>query len=199
MTCLCLTLHEQPERGQRAKDHFEQHGLNVAFVHGVNGLLSGLVSSHPYEIDHPGTNYHIGPATIGIFLSHLMAWSIVCHQDSEHVLILEDDVILCDDFKAKMNQALLDASDCWDILFLGSCCTQGHEKKHIAGNVYEVSRAQCLHAYIVNKRAAETLIVNLRDVFGPVDCLMALNNFFGLKVYAVLPRLAEQIETELPE
>lgn len=198
MRAFCLTLPEQPERSKRADEHFQERGLAVQFVCAVNGHLTGLKSSHPYEHDHPGTGYVIGPATIGIYLSHYIAWSIAAASPDESTLIFEDDVILCPDFKAKLNKVLLDAPLDWDMLFLGSCCTDGHPKEHKGGDVYSIQWPQCLHAYVINKTAAYTLTRNCRDVYAPVDCFLALNKFFGLKVYTVLPRLAEQLNTNLP-
>lgn len=197
MRALCLSLPEQPERGERAMRHFQECGLGVEMVCAVNGGLTGLASTHPYEHDHPGTDYVIGPATIGIFLSHYIIWSIVAHGQDEFVLVLEDDVILGSDFKSKMNQALLDVPEDWDMLFLGSCCTAGHPMTHTRGTVYKIY-PQCLHAYIMTRKAARALLPKYRDVYGPIDCLLRLNNYSGLNVYTVLPRIAEQMNTELP-
>lgn len=195
----CLTLPEQPERTERARKHFEEHHIPAEFVQGFNGAKSGLQATHPYNIDNPGTNYIIGPATIGIFISHLMVWSIVAHQDSEHAMIFEDDVIIGDNFVERLSRVVMrDAPPDFDMIFLGSCCTGGHKFQHIKGEVYDVRWPQCLHAYILAKKAARTLLEGYRDVFGPIDCLLALNDFCGLKVYTVLPRMAEQMNTDLP-
>ena len=198
MKSLCITLGEQPERTARAKKHFEEVGLSVHFVTAINGHRTGLKSTHPYEHDHAGSGYCIGPATIGIYLSHFVAWSMASMLEQEYTLILEDDAALLGDFRTRMNQALLDAPEDWDMIFLGSCCTGGHEKRLIAGAVYEMKWPQCLHAYIVHQRAIPTLLKNCQDVYGPIDCVLRLNGFFGLKVYTVIPRIAEQMNTELP-
>jgi len=195
---LCLTLPEQPERTERAKAEFAKHNIPVKFVQAFHGWKSGLASTHPYEHDHPGSNYHIGPATIGIFISHIIAWSIVAAGDTNHAIIFEDDVILCDNFSERLKQATLDMPADTDVLFLGSCCCEGHIKQRMAGEVFEVRYPQCLHAYMITKHAAEVLLANYRDVYGPVDCLMRLGSFSGLKVYTVLPRMAEQLNTNLP-
>lgn len=197
MKRLCLTLPEQPERTARARAHFSEHGLDVHFVAAINGPLTGLVSTHYYEHDHPGSKYVIGPCTIGIWLSHYIAWSIVAHGEDEHVMIFEDDALLCENFKTRAEQAIADAGD-FDMLFLGSCCTQGHVVGHIKGEVFSVAYPQCLHAYVLARKGAATLLKTYRDVYGPIDCLLRLNGFAGLKVYTVLPRLAGQVNTELP-
>jgi len=197
MKTLCLSLPEQPQRTERARIHLLMQGMDPEFVTGINGGLTGLVSTHTYDHDHPGTGYVIGPATIGIYLSHYIAWSICQARSDELTLILEDDVLLCDNFMARLNQARLSVPDDWDLLFLGSCCTEGHPKTHIAGEVFDVRWPQCLHAYVLNRKAALTLLTHCRDIYAPIDCLLALNSFFGLKVYTVLPRLAEQLNTNL--
>lgn len=200
MIAICLTLPEQPERTERARKHILERWpeLDLHFITGVNGYKTGLASTHPYEHDHPNSGYVIGPATIGIFLSHYIAWSITNYQKNSGVLIFEDDVVLPSNFKDRAFQAMKDAGEDCDVLFLGSCCTEGHPKFHVSGSVYGGLFPQCLHAYVLSKRAARTLMEGCRDVYGPVDCILARNKYFGLKVMTVLPRIAEQIETELP-
>lgn len=199
MRALCLTLPEQPERRQRAELHFIERGLAaVEFVCGINGPLTGLKATHVYEIDHPKSGYTIGPCTIGIWLSHYIAWSIIAHGPDERVMIFEDDALLTENFVSRTVQALDDAPPDTDILFLGSCCTEGSVFGNIKGEIFDVRYPQCLHAYIVSRTAAQTLVRSYRDVWGPADCLLRLNGFAGLKVLTVLPRLADQVNTNLP-
>lgn len=199
MKHICLTLPEQPERTERATAHFKERGIDVQFVSAINGHLTGLKATHPYELDHPGTGYVIGPATVGIYLSHYIAWSIVAAGEHSAVMITEDDVILHNDFKAKLNEVMNDLPEEWDMVFLGSCCTNGEHRYHVKGDVFGGLFPQCLHCYIITPSAANVLLRKCRDVFAPLDCLLRLNKYFGLNVMTVLPRIATQLNTELPE
>jgi GR25 family glycosyltransferase involved in LPS biosynthesis len=107
-------------------------------------------------------------------------------------------VILCENWQERYEQAMKDVPADFDVLFLGSCCTNGHkDKAQVRGEIHWVKHAQCLHAYVVAKKAIGTMIDTLPDWFGPVDCLLVLNTFPQLKVYAALPRLADQLNTEI--
>lgn len=198
MKALVLTIPEQPKRRHLALERLAGHGLQLHFVQGINGDVSGLRGTHTYEVDHPGTNYVIGPKTIGIFLGHYIAWAVRDAMPDEMVLILEDDAVLPPDFAARFNRVLLDTPEDWDMIFLGSCCTEGHPKTHRCGNVWDVKWPQCLHAYVMHKRAAPVLLSRCRDIYGPVDCVLKINEFYGLRVYTVLPRLVDQFETIIP-
>jgi len=83
------------------------------------------------------------------------------------------------------------------------------EPVHVKGDVYEYPYRgeekwnfypQCGHAYIIAQKAMQTLIDTQRDVASPVDVSLIKYAFPKLKVYAILPRLADQGEkTHLPE
>lgn len=199
MKHLCLTLPESPERQERAQAHFTERGVtDVHFVMGINAEKAGLTAGHVYEIDAPGSGYKMGPKPTGIWLGHYIAWCVCAALPDEHFLIFEDDVILPEDWQEKYKKALADTPENWDVLFFGSCCTEGYPKKHIAGNIFETKHAQCLHAYAVSKRAVEKMIRTQRDCYGPVDILLIFHTFEHLKVYVVLPRLAIQVDTAIP-
>jgi GR25 family glycosyltransferase involved in LPS biosynthesis len=198
MKTLCLTLPEQPKRLARAKERFAKHGVDVHFVQGINGYACGLKSTHPYEVDSPGSGYVIGEKPIGIYLSHYIMWSVCDAFPDEYFLLLEDDVILTDGFIEKMNQALNHTPKDFDFLFLGSCCTGGEYSRQIIANIYEVHYPQCMHAYVLAKKAVPVLLRSCRDIYAPIDCLLRLRGFFGLRVYTVIPRMVEQFETVIP-
>lgn len=199
MKTLCLTLPETPDRQERARQHFADRGVtDVHFIMGIHAEKAGLKATHPYEVDAPGSGYLMGPKPTGIFLGHYIAWSICAALPDEHFMIFEDDVILPEDWQAKSVEALADTPENWDVLFFGSCCTEGHPKKHVAGNVWETKHAQCLHAYAVSRRAVARMIETQRDFYGPADILLIYHTFESLRVYAVLPRIAIQVDTEIP-
>jgi len=196
---MCLTLPEWPERTARTAAHLAERGLeDVTWVWGINAAVAGLTTSHCYEVDHPGSGFKIGPKLTGVFLGHYLLWS-VCHAlPDSHFLLLEDDVILPVDFRERMVQALQDVPPDFDFLFLGSCCCKGHPTTHIKGDVYDVRYPQCNHAMVVAKKALPVLLATQRKCYGPVDCVLIFHTFPQCKVYTVLPRMAEQINTEIP-
>lgn len=208
---LCLTLPERPERRSAAERHFYDSGmLNVRFISAINGAEFGLRTIFPYTLDdardrpnNPGT-FFCGHHETGIFLSHYMAWTVVLHSGAEFTAIMEDDCKLLPGWKERLNKAL---SDCpsFDWMFCGHCCAQGRQARRIVGEVFDVQYPSCFHFYIISKRGAAILIETQRKVWGPIDVTVFMQDpnggsktaFHRMRVVTILPRVAEQFNTEL--
>jgi hypothetical protein len=150
-----------------------------------------------YEVDNPESGFRIGPKLTGIWLGWQIMWSICNALPDSHFLLLEHDAVLCPDFKERLNAAWRDVPSDFDWLFLGSCCAKGHPTRHIAGEVFEVKYPQCNHATILAKKAVPKILATQRKLYGPQDCTLIFHTFPALKVYTVLPRMAEQVGTFL--
>lgn len=199
MKAFCLSLPETPDMVERARRHFVEHQLDVEMVAGINAKLCGLDTSNTYEVDNPGSGFRIGQKLTGVFLGWYTLWTVCAHYPDTHFLLFEQDVVLKPDFKSRMEQALRDAPPDFDWLFLGSCCTADKKKGHIKGEVFEVRYPQCSHAAIVAKKCLPYVLQTQRKLYGPNDCTLIFNTFPALKVFTVLPTLADQLNTNLPE
>lgn len=182
-------------------------GLNgVTFISGINGQVSGLKTIHPYTVDDPSGNFFTGHHEAGIFLSHYMLWMHV-GLTHEHAIVMEDDCQLRPDWAPRLRQALLDVPQDVDWLFLGSCGTRKPSNRRILGEIWDVRYPACNHMYLVSRRGAKILCATQRKVWGPVDITVYLKDprggsqtaFDKMKVYTVLPRIADQFNTEIPE
>jgi hypothetical protein len=199
MKTFCLGLPETPAVVDRAKAHFSERGLdNVEWIWGINAVLCGLDTSNPYEVDHPGSGFRIGQKLTGVGLGWYLAWSVCNALPDSHFLLFEQDVKLEPDFIPRFNQAMADVPPDFDWLFVGSCCTVNHPTEHIKGQVYEVKYPQCNHAQVVAKKCLPYVLATQRKLYGPVDCQLLRDTFPALKVYTVLPRLADQFDTYIP-
>lgn len=203
----CLYLPEKEERRIAARDHFNESGLGgVTFVPGINGEVSGLITKHTYDVDNPGTNFSVGHHCVGIFLSHLMLWQHVA-LTHDYALIMEDDCDLRPDWKPRLERALVDMPADTDWLFCGSCCTTGRNLGRVKGQVFNVKYGACFHMYLVSRNGAKILCETQRKVWGPVDITVFLKDpnggsqtsFDKLKVLTLLPRIADQRDTVIPE
>lgn len=203
MKVYCLTLPEKPERTVRANEHFRSVGLGlVDWFEGLYGEVSGLVTTHTYELDNPGTNFRMGPAPVGIWLAHWALWSHILHNGDvhfyEHVMILEDDARFLDGALDEIRAAQKTLDDDFDFLFPGHCCLAGTEPERVAGRVYRTSKMQCNHCYITRPRALRFALKTLRKCYGPIDIQLQLEVLPYLKTYAIMPRVVDQFDTELP-
>lgn len=198
MKRVCLCLPEYPEKIEAARQHFEEAGLGeVEFFWGINAEVAGLATSHPYEIDHPGTGFKMGTKATGIWLGHVMLWASVIRESCEHIMVLETDAQFLPGWEDKLNEALRIVPSNFDFLHIGHCCVEGHPRTHVGGDVWESKRPLCTHAYIVRRAVIPFLLKTVRKCYAPIDCQLVLEVFPHLNCYAVIPRLVDQFGTVL--
>lgn len=197
MRTLCITLPETPERTARVKSHFAERGVDATYIDGVHGRSFGLLTAHPYERDHPGSGYVVGYKHVGLCLSHYCAWVAASCLGDEFVMVTEDDCRFPDDWKPRLAAALVDTPNNADMLFIGSCNCADKPTEPVAGQVFDVRYPMCTHAYIVWKRALPMLLETQRRIYCPIDIALILHSFPMMKVYTVLPRIADQFEMTL--
>lgn len=175
-------------------------GVNPEIVSGIDFAISGLRTKLKYECDHPGSGYVMGAKTVAIFLGHLIAWQICKHDpaNSQSFLIMEDDVRFRDGWVGKLLDGAKYLPPDWDIVYLGSCCCEGRPVGCVNQDLFSVSFAMCHHAYMISRKAIPVLLDSCRQVYAPVDIAVCKHALPKLKAFAFLPRLADQLNTELP-
>lgn len=135
-------------------------------------------------------------AEIGCYLSHLEALRTFLASDDEYGLILEDDATL-DEHLATTLLETMEHGDCWDILRLSSV----NRDRAIpvialrAGAALGVNltRSKGAGAYVVNRKAAHTLLERLVPMTLAYDIAFDLEHLFGLKALAVTPMPVNQV------
>lgn len=218
MRTICVTLNDEkytsmgglygtheggkPSRLARARQHFAERGVNAQFFFGIHATQLAIENTLTYEVDNPGTNFRIGPKPTGCWLSHRAVWAaclLLSEDPNELFFILEDDAKFPEDWKERVEAAVRDARD-FDMLYIGSCCTEGRPTKHIAGNVYEVQWPLCNHGYIVRRSALMTMIEtqDAARLYAPIDISLVFHTMEQLKVGTVKPRILDQFDTEIP-
>lgn len=203
MRCFCLVCPEITGEQERAKAYFDSIGLPVEFIQGIHGATSGLVTTHLYEVDHPGSGYKVGTKISALCLSHILAWTACSVLPDDTFLILESDAKFIPDWKARLEQAVADLPPDWDMLYVGSCNCDGKPREHVKGDVYRMSAAnphdapQCTHAILYNKKAIPVVLRTQRKIYTGIDLSLIYQTLPLLNVYVVLPRIAEQWNTEI--
>lgn len=194
-----VVLQELPEKEKFIMQHFKEVGIDAEPFNGISAAASGLRTIFPYEIDAPGSGWNVGAKPVATWLSFYMLWSAWNLLPDEHFLQLEWDCHFLDGWKTRTEQALRDVPPDFDMLYLGSCCTKDMPKTHVKGEIWDIRHPQCGHAVVIAKKALPTLLSTQRKVYAPLDISLLLHTLAKLKVYTVLPRIAEQWNTELPE
>jgi glycosyl transferase family 25 len=114
-----------------------------------------------------------------------------------HALIGEDDISLGPDFDGVL-QAAMDHSGSWNILRLTGLSARLPLKVAPLTNHYSLSinlgRTKGAGAYVLDRRAAETLLTRLLPMRLPFDHAIDREWFFGLRSLAVHPFPGSQVE-----
>lgn len=194
-----VVLQEMPEKEAFIQAHFKSVGIEAESFNGISADVSGLKTVHPYEVDAPGSGWNIGRKSVATWMSFYMLWSAMNLLPESHYLQLEWDCHFPDNWKGRVEQALRDVPPDFDLLFVGSCCTQGAEKTHIRGEVWEVKYPQCGHCLIIAKKALPVLLRTQRKVYAPLDISVKLHSCPLLKCYTIMPRVTDQFDTLIPE
>lgn len=121
----------------------------------------------------------------GCKLSHMAALS---KYDSEIIFVFEDDSLFVEDFKTKFDQAMANAPEDWDMLYMGA-----HLLQKEPYNDYWVRSLECssTHAYAVRKTVVQRLIKQAMSMDGHTD--VAFSSLHKeIKAYAARPTLIYQ-------
>ena len=192
------TLTLDNPKGKIQQKHFSDRApfKKFTFVNGVDAKLFGLGVDHTYDF---GEKFR--QSSLGCVLSHWMIWTMLeilhIHEDlSEPIMITEDDAEFLPGAMDAIDAAIKDLPKDWDMLFPGSCCAVERIRATIREGLYECWPL-CTHCYIVQPKAFKTLIQTNHAMSAPIDIQMLNNSFPKLKVFAILPRVVDQIDLEL--
>jgi GR25 family glycosyltransferase involved in LPS biosynthesis len=156
-----------------------------------------LKTNHTYDLDHPGSNYKIGPSSVGNILAHWVLWrAFEAFGKDDYYHVMEDDIRLRHGWQENYETAMKSVPDDWDMIYPGNCCILESHQPHIKDNVYE-GCPLCTHWYIVRRKALRTLIDTNSSAWGPIDIQINQRSAPKLKIYSILPRLADQHNTEI--
>lgn len=182
--------------------HLREVDIPVVAFTGYDCAESGLVTTHPYERDHPGSGYRIGTKTVNMCISHHVMWRSAelieganGAGEGDSFLFLEDDVRFRPGWYERFSKAFNSLPATWDLLYLGSCCCADKPNNAIGNDLYRVRYALCTHAYAVRRKALATLGEACAKIYAGIDISMCLHAIPRLETYAILPRVADQFET----
>jgi glycosyl transferase family 25 len=147
---------------------------------------------------------------ISLILHHFECYKIISEK-YDYAIIFEDDVILADDFKNKIEKYISELPEDWDMLFFGE--GQGvHIPKYRLRpgvNIYKKmtdlknkipggidGSTKCTDSYIISKKCAQKLfyLSNLLKIINePLDHLLnKINHFCKFNIYWAEPTLVVQ-------
>ena len=131
----------------------------------------------------------LGRGGIGCAFSHISIMHHIRRQKEKYGLILEDDVIIPENFEYTIRKLEPYFPPVWDIIYLGGCNISGkkYNEKFIIPE-QKTSTNYCCHAILFNKETIDNVIHILTPLRKPID-LQIRSNFHKLRVYFLFPSL----------
>lgn len=193
---LVLTVNRQIARFDITAAHLNALGLKWERFNGLDNQKCKLLPVETFDLDRQGER--IGAKHVAATLSHYLIWKVMSYQEDDSFWVLEYDVEFPPDWQTRYDEAMSVMPEDWDVIFLGSCCTQGRETRHISGEVYEVKYPLCGHAMAFRKKALPVLLEEQQRISAPLDIALMFQSLPKLRVYTVLPAIIGQRGTPLP-
>lgn len=132
---------------------------------------------------------------ISLEYKHIKIYEDIIKNNINTALVLEDDIILEDNFVSKFNFSLSMTPKDWDVIFIGSGCNLHIENKHPHIIAYKKDHpaSKCTDSYVIKKKAVEKIFKTIIPFCFPIDFelnyQMYINN---LNVYWWEPTLVKQ-------
>jgi GR25 family glycosyltransferase involved in LPS biosynthesis len=177
--------------------HLNSIGIRWEPFYGFDNRLFRLTPVDTFDVDRAGER--IGTTHVAACMSHYMLWKVMMYLPEDIFWVLEFDAEFVPGWREQWEAAMRVLPADWDIVFIGSCCTGGKDRKHVGGNLYEVRHPLCGHAMMYRKKALPVLLDTHQRVWAPLDIAMAAESLPKLRVYTILPRIVNQIQTYIPD
>ena len=200
MKCYIIGLKRLEEELNATCSLLEGHGFKPVKYWGFDGHITGLEETkHKYDKDEGGAR-SIGALSIGNVISQVSLWKALqaLEPDAEHYLVMEDDVRFnVDNPIERIEQAFSVLPDDWDLFYVG--CSGGfwciQEKYDF--DVCKIATAFTTHCFFIRRKALDFLIEKCEKVWAPIDLQIIFECAEHLNLYAFVPRIADQLDTEL--
>lgn len=192
--------------------YLRNFNLDPIIVKGVNGNNENdYIYSYEYK-NYISEQYKtFGPkGAIGCFLSHIKVWKrFICDKNNEDdkIMVLEDDIILQDNFNEKLKLVLKDVPSDYDILYLGyiggsvfnligSLLGINRDEKKITENIIIPCISFATHAYVISRKGINNILNRLEKFKVDNHIDYYLQSSRHLNCYSSFPRIAYQTSTD---
>lgn len=154
--------------------------------------LNELKKKFPYVFKKTPKGRNLNNSETSLLLKHYHIMRDLNSSDSDYALVLEDDVVFCDNFLNNLEVCYNQFPSDWDLVWVGTCCNLHSE--YIEGKyVYPETSSRCTHAYLISKKCSNKILNSEYKITEAIDHLY---NFFirtlKLNNYWIEPALAIQ-------
>lgn len=190
METFIINLKRRPDRLKQfiIKNHDILSPLKYKVFEAIDGKELKPFPKHLKLFETGDYNYRKG--IMGCALSHISLWrNFVVKEDLDCILVLEDDVELCENFLEKLIQAMKRVPENnWDILFLGHFLYPNLRNKGERSNelpiVQQWDKEKCMKnsmggtiGYLISKSGVIKMLNHIKDngMYNAIDWVMFKN------------------------
>lgn len=195
---ILINLNSDTERLSRISERLGQMGLRYFRMPAVEGKSLEITRK---IFDEPAFRRNMGKLTnkneIACYLSHYEALKLFLESEKKYGLILEDDMVFNRDFK-KVLESLLALDFRWDFVKFNAASDKGlgnvkvcslFGRYNLVASLFSKKKSG---AYIVNRKAAQSLVEKLLPMTVPFDHEMVKFYKYGIRQYSVFPSPSEE-------
>ena len=146
---------------KRRTDRLEQ--INLPFEYEIFEATDGKVEFNDYPVKQQGF--------MGCWDSHRRLFTDVKDKNINTVMVLEDDIEVCDDFNNKLEKIMNELPEDWDLLYLGGWNVGDVEK--YSESLNHAKKVYTTHAFIVKDKFYDTILESINSRKWKVDVLIS--------------------------
>ncbi len=175
---IVINLDRSPNKREQIESQLNKFGLNYIILPGFDGnlitnkSLNNLFKSGGYSFVS-GSKIPMMKTHMACALSHIFAINMARSLNYENVLILEDDIIICDDFIERLKILEESVPTDWEHIYLGGMIWDPFIKtKRVSKYFYETGVVSGTHAYLLNSSVFRKMSEHLSQLSNNVDGMM---------------------------
>lgn len=157
---IILNLERSEDRKKLLEDQFKEFGIsNYTFFPGFDGKN---ILNHSFEkipiVKGVGIGRNLQKGEISVTLSHIAALKHAQIMKYENVIILEDDVVICEDWEKRLEILVNSLPDDWEYVYLSGHSDYIKIPHFDEPTIMDAPKMIGAFAYLVNKKGIEKLI-----------------------------------------
>lgn len=186
-----ISLPQSIKRRERLEAQLRGINLDYKLFDAIDGRskwenLKNSVNRKSFERN---TGRQVMKGEIGCYLSHLQIWAELIASNSEVGLVLEDDIVLDENFNEAL-AAALSVTEKWDILKLSKVRAKLPVRQFNIGkwcvNAF-IGPATGTGAYLIKREVAERLLPKMLPITRPIDHEIDRSHVHKIRHFGMLP------------
>ncbi len=198
LLCTIITLDPQAETAANLHRDVKQQGLACQWFTGVDGrnAMPDLQGREFYNLDRVLTRHGqaLTHSEIGCYLSHYRAVKLAYEEGYQHVCILEDDVVIEDNFASVLDELI--AEDLELVRLMALKLRRRKVVKTLAGDTLLTRPERGVlgaQAYLFNRSGMRKFLDHAWNIYEAIDHVLDHFFLFDVEQYAVEPHIAYEL------